>query len=328
MAFSGTISQTTFTTAKVVENAFRRCKIAPQLITPEYVDVAKDQLFLFLSELLNRGAPLWCVEKQLYPLYEGVAQVTTDEGTVDVTHVNLRTLQELDGTETTSSTVRALQFDSETIVSAVGILWSATSVPLAFESSDDGSTWTTLQSATPDEASGEWSWFDMSNQAATEYFRVRATTGTLSYDSIYFGNNPSETPVSRLNKDQFISLPDKSRQSARPVQYWFDRSERQPSLHLWPVPNAEATERQLVVWRKRHIMDVGSMSQEIEAPQRWYECIVANLAAKLALEIVEVDPALIELLDAKADAALRLAGAEERDKSPVMISPNISMYTR
>ncbi len=52
------------------------------------------------------------------------------------------------------------------------------------------------------------------------------------------------------------------------------------------------------------------------------------LAAKLALEFVEVDPSMIPMLDQKAEQALYFAQQEERDNSPMMIAPNIAMYTR
>jgi hypothetical protein len=79
---------------------------------------------------------------------------------------------------------------------------------------------------------------------------------------------------------------------------------------------------------QRYIMDVGTMTQEIEVPQRWYEAIVSMLAAKMALEILEVDAGMISMLDAKAERALYVAQAEERDNSPMMIAPNIAVYTR
>jgi hypothetical protein len=52
------------------------------------------------------------------------------------------------------------------------------------------------------------------------------------------------------------------------------------------------------------------------------------LAAKMAMEIVEVEVGMIGMLDAKAQQALYTAQAEERDNSPMMIAPNIAMYTR
>lgn len=97
---------------------------------------------------------------------------------------------------------------------------------------------------------------------------------------------------------------------------------------MWPVPNEAATVAQIVVWRQRYIMDVGSMTQEVEVPQRWLEAIVAGLAAKMALELIEADANLIPILDQKAAMALNIAQMEERDNSPMMIAPNISPYTR
>jgi hypothetical protein len=48
----------------------------------------------------------------------------------------------------------------------------------------------------------------------------------------------------------------------------------------------------------------------------------------MALEILEVDAGMISMLDAKAERALYVAQAEERDNSPMMIAPNIAVYTR
>jgi hypothetical protein len=66
MAFSETVSQTVFNTRKVIDSAMRRCRVPAQTITGEHIEIAKDQLFLLLSAWANDGAPLWCVEKQLY----------------------------------------------------------------------------------------------------------------------------------------------------------------------------------------------------------------------------------------------------------------------
>ena len=329
MAFSNTVSLTNFNTRKVIDSAMRRCKMQPQQITSEYIDVANDQLYLLLSNLANQGVPLWCIEKQIYPLYEGIGDITLDLGTVDVLNSNLRTLQEVTGTDTDTSTTHMVYFGgTATAVSTVGILWSAASAPIALERSDDNITWTTIQSETPSAVSGEWTWYDLDSSVAAEYFRVRATTGTLGFSQIYLGNTPTEIPLSRLNRDDYTNLPNKTFQNNRPLQFWFDRQVNQPIMHLWPVPNSSATVYQIVLWRHRYIMDVGTMTQNLEVPQRWFEAIVSGLAAMLALEIIEVDASMIPMLDGKAAQALSVAQAEERDNSPMMIQPNISMYTR
>lgn len=328
MAYSGTISQTNFNTRKVIEHAVRRCKLPAQSLTAEHVDIANDVLFLLLSDLANQGAPLWCIQKSIYPLYEGNSQIVTYEGTVDILNSNLRSLQQVSGTNTDAPTSRTVAFDSTTAVTTVGVKWSAASVPVALQRSDDGVTWTTIQTEAPSAAAGDWTWFDLVTSVASLYFRVLAGSGTLSYDQIYLGNTPTEIPLARMNRDDYTNLPNKSFQSNRPLQFWLDRQVQSPVLNLWPVPNAAASVQQIVVWAQRHVMDVGTMTQQIEVPQRWYEAIVSMLAAKMAMELETVDPQLIPILDAKAAQALYVAQAEERDNSPMMIAPNISMYTR
>jgi hypothetical protein len=328
MAFSNTVSQTNFNTRRVIDSAIRRCKLTAQQITAEHIDIANDQLYLFLSDLANQGAPLWCIEKQIYPLYEGVGDITMTDGTVDILNSNFRTLQEVTGTNTDTSTTRTVSFSTDIFVSTVGIYWSAAAVPVALERSDDNVTWVTIQTETTTATAGQWTWFDLDSSVATPYFRVRATTGTLSFSQIYLANTPTEIPLARLNRDDYTNLPNKAFQNNRPLQFWFDRQVNNPIMHMWPVPNDAATVCQIVVWRQRYIMDVGTMTQDVEVPQRWLEAIVAGLAAKMALELVEVDVNLIPILDQKAASTLYIAQMEERDNSPMMIAPNISPYTR
>lgn len=328
MAFSGTTSQTVFNTRKVIDNAIRRCRVPAQQITSEHIEIANDQLYLLLGELANRGTPLWCIEKVLVPLYDGQGGVTLASSTVDVLNSSLRSLQTVTGTNTTTSTSVTTDFGSATFVTTVGVRWSAASVPINLQRSTDNVTWTTIQSETPSAVSGEWTWFDLDTSIAAAYFRVLATSGVLSASHVYLGNTPTEIPLSRMNRDDYTSLPNKFFQSSRPLQFWFDRQVRQPIMHMWPVPNSAATTSQLVIWRQRYIMDVGSMTQEVEVPQRWYEALVAGLAARMAMEIIEVDPAIIPMLDQKAAIALNIAQMEERDNSPMTIAPNIGMYTR
>ena len=328
MAFSNTVSQTNFNTRRVIDNAIRRCKLTAQQITAEHIDTANDQLYLFLSDLANQGAPLWCIEKQIYPLYEGVGDITMTDGTVDILNSNFRTLQPVTGTNVDTSTTRTVSFTTDIFVANVGIYWTAAAVPIALERSDDGIVWVTIQTETPTATAGQWTWYDLDSSVATPYFRVRATSGTLSFSQIYLANTPTEIPLARMNRDDYTNLPNKAFQNNRPLQFWFDRQVNNPIMHMWPVPNAAATVCQIVVWRQRYIMDVGTMTQDVEVPQRWLEAIVAGLAAKMALELVEVDVNLIPILDQKAAISLNIAQMEERDNSPMMIAPNISPYTR
>ena len=331
MATSGTVSTTQFTTRQVIDHAFRRCRLGAQQITSEMINVANDQLYLILSDLANRGVQLWCIEKLIMPLYEGYGAVTLPLGTVDVLNTNLRTLTEVTGTETTSSTTITMAVSGGATVTTVGILWSAAAVPFVVEQSTDGVTWTAItteeDTSAPTQTAGQWLWVDFNATTTNNYFRVRATSGTLSTTDVYFGNTPTEIPIARLNRDDYTALPNKFF-LGRPLQFWFDRQRDQPIMHLWPVPNAAAEFQQIVLWRHRYIQDVGTMVQELDVPQRWFDAIVALLASKLAEETPEVDANLMPILEAKAEKALAQAENEERDNSPIYWAPLISMYTR
>lgn len=327
MAFSGTVSTTTFNTNKVIDHAYRRCRVTAQRVTAEMQSIATDSLYLLLSELASVKTPSWCIEKLILPFYEGQPNVTLPIGTEEVLNVNYRSLQAVAGTETTSSTVYQVAFSSSTVVSTAGIEWSAASVPLSFAVSDDGSTWTVVDTVTPDAVAGEITWFDILPALAHRYFRITATSGTLAYTTITLGNTPTEVPFGTLNRDSYVS---QSNQifAGLPTTYWFQRDINQPVLHLWPAPNLAAEAAQLIVWRHRQIMDVGTLQQELEVPQRWYEAIVAKLASKLAMETDTVDMNLVPMLDAKAEIAMRAAWDGDNDGSPTTITPNIGVYTR
>ena len=328
MAVSGTVSQTTFNTRKVIDHAFRRCRLPPQGISSEMIAVANEALYLILSSLANRGIQLWCIEKEILPLYEAVSEVPLPVGTDDILNANFRTLTELQGTETSNSTTVSVDFGEDTQVTNIGVLFNGASTGYVVQTSPDGSTWTTvLTVADPGLVAGQWNWTDLQGTLAEQYCRVVATSGTLNQEDVFFGNTPTEIPVARINRDDYSNLPNKTSQG-RPLQYWLNRQREYPIMNVWQVPNGDFTFAQIVCYVKRYIMDVGTMTQEIEVPQRWYDAIVYCLASKLAEELPSVDPQMLPILDQKMLRALKEAEDEERDNSPIYFTPNIAIYTR
>jgi hypothetical protein len=229
---------------------------------------------------------------------------------------------------TTTATTYTTVFPTVTQVTTIGIKWSAASTAYALETSTNGTTWLTVATEdNPSVAAGVVTWADIQGSLATSYFRVRATTGVLSQSQVILANTPNEIPMARLNRDDYVNLPNKAFEG-RPLQFWVDRLLNAPVLYLWPVPSAQFVTAQVVVWVKRYIMDVGTMTQEIEIPQRWYDAIVYVLASRLAEETPTVDPQMIAILDQKAQRSLLEAENEERDDSPIYLTPNIAVYTR
>jgi hypothetical protein len=351
LATSGTVSQTVFETRKVIDHAFRRCKLTPQQITSESIDTALDLLFLVLSTLSNRGLALWCIQRHLLPLYENQIQVSCPTGTVDVLNANLRSLQRAEGTATASEgtaenafdgdletactqTVAGgnitMEFDSETTVPCYGILPNATGTwDISIQTSDDGATWTTIYTDASFEAvDGEWQWFDIDGALATTYIRLLANGATiLNVTEFYLGTNPQSIPMAKLNRDDYSNLPNRT-QSGRPVEYQYDRQRAQAYMNVWPAPAAEFTFSQVELWTQRFVEDVGTMAQELEIPQGWYLAIVCELARHCGREIKEVDPQLLPDLDKEAANEMAKAWDGQTDSAPSFLRPDISCYTR
>jgi hypothetical protein len=356
VATSGTVSTTVFTTRQVLDRSFGRCKIPPERISAEWIKIAQDNLYLALSSLVNKGIPLWAQEKIILPFYQGQALVELPLGTNDLSSANLRTLTRNTGTDTSSAGGTAAnatdndfdtvctqtsadgnfqtEFTTGQLITTVGILPGASATwNLTFERSDDGATWTEIRAiGSRAYVDNEWAWFDLDGNLTADYIRVRETGGgTLSLREVYWGNNPNEIPLARINQDNYVNLPNKTFEG-QPNQYWLDRrrggSDSLPVMYTWPVCNLTYRYAQVVAWRQRYIQDVGTLTQELELPQRWYEWSVAELAAKIAEEHPDVQPDREQLLRQRASSAWLEAQLEERDDSPVMIQPQVYVYTR
>lgn len=351
MATSGTVSQTVFKTRKVIDHAFRRCKMTPQEITSEHIETAKDLLWLFLSTLANKGVALWAVDKEIIPIYQYVSRVPLPVGTVDLLDVNLRNVSRVNGTYTSTEGDADLAFDSDidtacTQVSAggwiqvdfdsearltnFGILPNTTGTwDYVIEVSDDGVSWETVYTATEaDVVDQEWIWIDLEGIAPTMACRLRATGLTvLDVAEFVAANNPNEIPLALVNTDTYDSQPDKSFAS-RPTEYRYDRQRQRPFMDLWPTPGPEYTFYQLVGRVQRYIQDVGTMTQEIDVPQSWYLAIICELAKQLAYSIPEVKAEVIPGIEQEAAAQLKMAWDGQSDGSQVRLQINISPYTR
>lgn len=326
MAFSGSVSGTTFNALKVVDHAFRRCRLPAQSITAEMQSYALESLDLMLSELANIKTPSWCIEKLILPLYENQPIVTLPLGTVDVLNLNYRTLQPVTGATVSTSTAYTVNFTTQTVVDTIGVKWAGTSVPLTFQVSTNGTVWVTVGSSSVVASSGEITWTDISGALAYPYFRITSTSPIL-YSVITLGNMPNEIPLGLLNRDSYVQQSNKVF-PGRPTSYWFQRDIPEPVVNIWPAPFLAAEQAQLIVWRHRQIMDTENLQQEVEIPQRWLEAIVNGLSAKMAAETPMVDINLIPMLEQRAAMTMQRAWDGDNDGSPIQINPGIGVYTR
>lgn len=353
MSTSGTVSTTVFNTGKLIDRAFGRCKIAPQKITPEYISIAQDLLYLYLSSLASKGIALWAIEKLILPIYQGVQDVPCPTEVVDLLNCNLRTSNRLTGTYTSSSGIAAnafdgdittlctevaaggnitVQFTSPTVPTTFGFYSGATATwNISFQTSTDGINWVNVYTnAALAVTANTWFWVDVEGipQTGVIYARLQANDGltTLNVGEFVVQNQPQEIPVAKINRDDYANLPNKFF-PGRPVQFWFNKAIPQPFITLWPTPQYQFTFNQLVCYAQRYIQDVGSLTQTIEVPQRWFGAVMAELARQLNMEIPEAKGDPVELAN-EATAQLALAWGSETDSAPSYFRPRIYPYTR
>jgi hypothetical protein len=326
MAYSGTVSETTFNALKVVDHAFRRCRLPAQAITGEMQSYALDSLYLMLSEMANIKTPSWCIEKLILPFYENQPLIPLPLGTVEVLNANYRTIQPVTGASVSTSTSYTVNFTTQTTVDTVGVEWSGAAVSLTFQVSTNGTVWVTVGSSDVTASAGEITWTDISGALAYQYFRI-TSTGTFNYAVITLGNLPQEIPMGVLNRDTYVAQSNKVF-PGRPNSYWFQRDIPEPVMHVWPAPFISAEQAQLIIWRHRQIMDTANLRQEVEVPQRWLQAIVDGLASKVAYETPAVDMNLMPVLEQRAAVSLQRAWDGDNDGSPTFINPGIGAYTK
>lgn len=319
MTTSGTIGNTTITTAKLLEKALRRCGLAPQVVTPEIVETAKEDLFMLLMGLSNRGLNLWCVDNKLLPLVPGKKTYVLPVGTTDVLNLLHCTPTQLDYTLQGA----VANVSTATHVTRVGVKFST--VPtgsFTFESSNDGLTWNALITITDPVETYVYSWFNVDNSGDNLYYRV-VSDGVVS--NIFLTNQIREINVTPFNRDDYASQPNKDFQSNFQTNYWFEKLIN-PQLTVWPVPNDDT--RHLSLYRYRQLEDIGSLTEEVAIPLRWYEAICWQLAARLAFEIPGVDAGRLAAVMQMAEKFTIEVEGGETDSSPTFFAPNIGVYTR
>ncbi len=371
---SGTVSAYPFNLRKVLDHAFRRAGHAPESLTAELLDVGRDLVFSQTSQWINAGFPLWTRQFLLLGCQIGSPDVSTPIGTNDVFHTYWRILQPYRAGATTTTGADAsvlfggqpnadvtivgpnpgviVSFGSATEVDTIGVLLGGSTTitaALQVKTSTDGITFTTTQTLpsttyTPQ----QWKYFDLDPAVIKPWISlVVPQTGAVALNQLNFGlANGQDTEIGPLNIDDYFNLPNKQFQSDRANSAYVDRllngAQNGPVIKIWPTLNQggfyNGTISALV---RRYIQDPGTLTQNVEVPQRWLEALIWRLASVLIYEIP--DPSAtsqpsyftlmakqqrVQQIEQNAAKAEMLAWSEERNRSPIRLTPNISPYTR
>lgn len=327
MATSGTIGLTQINTAKLIEKSLRRCGLAPQVATPEIVDTSKESLFMLLLSLANRGLDLWCIDDQYIPLVAGQKTYVLPTGTTDVLNLLHCTPMRLDYQEEYGANDVTVEFAERTNVTQFGLLFSTLPTdPVEFQKSADGITWETIYTVSVDQLPevNVYGWYTLTQQAEEYQYRVISTNLGIAQD-LYLTNTVREINITPFNRDDYASQPNKTFLSEIATNYYFEKL-IDPQITLWPVPNDPI--RYLHLYRYRQVQDIGTLTEEIEIPSRWYEAISWHLALRLAFEIPGIEQGRRAEVAQMANSMVIEVEGGETDNAPVFLAPNIRGYTR
>lgn len=335
MATTGTTAVTSFDTRTLIDRAYGAIGVAPQQISSEKLQIALDELALLQADTLNDAAPLWTVVKHLVTPVQGNQTYTLPAGTNDVHSAFYRTMFDVTPASVTVA-AGAITIDfglgGDTLVNAWKLFWTGQGFAVVFQTSPDGITWTTVNTTDNMVLPSSAQWYDIDNASAARYWRVipvvvapaNVFTGLVTVAKVY--NTPSDILMARLNQDDYWQMTNKAFQG-RPLQFWLDRT-LTPTMNVWPAPDAGAALNVIVVRRQRFIMDVGSLTQSIEFPLRWFRAVYLKLGSYLADCTPDANQAAVATIGARAQVAWNKAWLEERDKSPFRFQIDLSPYTR
>ena len=130
----------------------------------------------------------------------------------------------------------------------------------------------------------------------------------------------SDLSLSRISVSTYASIPNKLTQG-RPMQIYIDRGQANPSVTVWPVPDASST-YVLKYYRLRRIQDAGSGVENADVNFRFLPCLVAGLAYYIAQKDPELAPR-ISMLQTEYERQFDLAAQEDREKASISLVPRM-----
>lgn len=358
MAYSGTYNQTSITVDQLISYAFRDAGKAAEEVTPELASAAKQALFYILQNSVNRGINIWlqkveilgaATNQQFLPMPANCVDVLeanwiyavnpTFTATLPVDNPNVYALFDqsnnanmlISASTTLSENYFGAAYEQATRLFYVGFnAYSPnvqTTYSLDFQVSNDGVNWTTWQSF-PDVTLSDfqWQYFQINATQGFTFYRLnnRNTGSTYSLRAIQFAQSQQVIPMARLNRTDYFNLPNKQFPSERALQFWFDR-QIDPQMALWPVPSNNFQVFEMIL--ELQPQDVGSLTNELYMPDRVVPYIQAALSHRLAMQLPEVDMNRILYLEKLALQARTEFEEEDRDKSPIFLTPVLRYYS-
>ena len=309
------VDRTTGTTSfnlnlnNLVEDAFERC--GKELRTGYDLRTARRSLNLLTIEWANRGINLWTIEPGQIQLNQGQIMYPLPVDTIDLLDMVTRT-----GTGQNQQDININRISESTYITIPNK--NATGRPIQ--------VWINRQS-------GQENPTDIllnetltgTNTTADDTITLTSTVGLAQFgfikigvETIQYGGIDGNTITGCIRAVNNTVIAPHAIGDRVYVQ-------NLPTVNVWPAPD-QSNFYQFVYYRLRRIQDAGNGLTVEDIPFRFIPCMVAGLAAYLAMKLPEVDPNRIAMLRADYEAAFQLAADEDREKASIRFVPREMFY--
>jgi|TARA_R110002124_G_scaffold145270_1_gene310457 hypothetical protein len=129
------------------------------------------------------------------------------------------------------------------------------------------------------------------------------------------GSNTTDTTMSKISRSEYQALPNKFSQG-QPTQYYVERNLSNVVINLYQTPNT--TDTQINYNYIGRIQDVGSYTNQPDAPFRFLPCMVSGLAFYLSQK---KNPQMTQPLKLYYEDELQRALTEDGQRASVHIVP-------
>lgn len=344
MSTSGTYAFASPQSKDLIEDAYERIGILPDILTSQQITSAQRSLNFILQEWINKGNNLWTVQTGMLGLNPGQSTYYLPPHAIDIKTAAIRTsVRNIGGTAASSAGgVAQNAFDGNPqtaciqdapdgnisytwgqapyAIAMVGIQSNETlDYTLVFEISYTGldGSWAAV-GAPPQQTYtvASTQWFAITAPTLGTWFRVKETGGlTLTIQEIYLNTSISDTLMTRISEQQYTSTANKN-VTGKPSSFYVNR-QINPTVTLYPVQTAIYNNMYFTYWKA--IEDVGAMVNNSQIPTRFLEALTSALAFKLGMKKADMDLNKLQLLGAIADKAYLEAGSQDRERVPLRI---------
>jgi hypothetical protein len=311
------VDRTTGTTSfnldlnNLVEDAFERC--GQELRTGYDLRTARRSLNLLTIEWANRGLNLWTVEPGQIQLNQAQIMYALPTDTIDLLDMVTRT-----GSGQNQQDININRISESTYITIPNK--NATGRPIQ--------VWINRQSGQENPTDillNETLTATASTAATPETITLSSTVGLAQFgfikidnETIQYGGISGNDITGCIRAVNNTTLASHTIGAKIYVQ-------NLPTVNVWPAPE-QSSYYSFVYYRLRRIQDAGNGITIEDIPFRFIPCMVAGLAAYLAMKLPNIDPNRIQMLRADYEAAFQLAADEDREKASIRFVPREMFY--